>query len=124
MAKVSASLAARLLLEAALLRHDLRAAGAVNVDEQLDQAARAGRVCRRLSAGEAAYLRALGTASRPGRSGAVTVPVRLLGRLDDIDVAAALAKDAGQAVSWETAALMAGRTMLEWGLLAALRRSG
>jgi hypothetical protein len=121
---LSPALAARLLVEAALLRKDLLLAGAVQADAVLDEAARTARVCRRLSAGEADYLRALGMAGRRERAGAVTVPVRLLGRLDEIDLVAALARDAMQAVSWETAALMEGRTMLEWGLLAALRRAG
>jgi hypothetical protein len=122
--RVSPSLAARLLLEAALLRRDLQAAGAARADGLLDHAAGAARVCRRLSAGEADYLRALRMASHPERTGAVTVPVRLLARLEEVDLAAALGGDARQAVSWEAAALMAGRTMLEWGLLRALRRPG
>jgi hypothetical protein len=117
-------LAARLLLEAALLRRDLSLASAVRVDGLLDEAARSARVSRRLSAGDADYLRALALSRRPEQGGAVTVPVRLLARLDELDLERELDGDVRQAVTWETAAVIEGRTMLEWGLLTVLRGTG
>lgn len=117
----SPALAARLLLEAALLRHDLRRMGRPGDEAVLDEAARAARVSRRMSAAEADYLRALRAPARRERSGAVTVAVRLLARLDEIDLVATVRGDAQQAARWEAAALMEGRTMLEWGLFVALR---
>jgi hypothetical protein len=124
LAAQSPSLAGRLLLEAALLRHDLTRIGRSDDEVVLDEAARAARVSRRMSAADADYLRALRAPARREPGGAVTVAIRLLARLDDIDVVVALGGDAQQAARWEAAALMQGRTMLEWGLLVALRGAG
>jgi hypothetical protein len=118
------SLAVRLLLEPALLRRDVGLARAVHIAGRLDEAARSARVCRRLSAGEADYLRTLALGRAPEQVGAVTVPVQLLARLDELDLDGALDGDALQAVSWEAAAVIEGRTMLEWGLLTVLRGTG
>lgn len=111
-------LAVRLLVEAALVRDDLASRGGAH-EEYLDMAAGAAMVSRRLSAAEADYLRAL--RRRDFVSTLPTLPVRLIGRLDRIDLAQALAGDARRAARWEIAALLEGRTMLEWALMVALR---
>ena len=119
----SATLVAALLLEAALLREDLRRPGLLRDLTALDGAARAMRVRRRMSAAEADYLRALRVSPHSKAVGVVTVPVRLLGRLSELELGAAFAEDARRAVAWEAAALIDGRTMIEWGLLVALSAS-
>lgn len=113
-------LTARLLIEAALLVGDLEALGAPDAAQELDVVAARARVERRMSAAEADYLRSLGLRRWAPGPGA-TIPVRLVGRLASIDVAAALDGDATRAVAWEAAALLQARTMLEWGLAVILR---
>lgn len=111
---------AGLLLEAALLVSDLEALGASDAARDLDPVAARATVRRRMSAAEADYLRRLSVRRcAPGPS--ATIPVRLIGRLGSIDVAAALDGDAERAVAWEAAALLQSRTMLEWGLAVILR---
>lgn len=91
--------------------------------DRLDNAAARAEVRHRLSAAEADYLRHL--RFPPGmRQTLLTVPVRLLGRLGELDVTAALGGDPARATAWELAALLDGRTMLEWALAVMLRAAG
>src|SRR5436309_2536833 len=69
--------AARLLIEAELVRADLNAIGRRDAQRRLDEAAVGGRVSRRLSAAEADYVR--GLRRPPGYVPTlVTLPVRLI----------------------------------------------
>jgi hypothetical protein len=113
----------RLLIEAALVSEDLASLCATAAAERLDAAAARARVRRRLSAAEADYLRHLRHPTGL-RQTLLTVPVRLIGRLDEIDIGAALGGDPVRAAAWEIAALLDGRTMLEWALAAVLRGAG
>jgi hypothetical protein len=117
-AGVPTGTAVRLLIEATLVRADLAAIGRTWAESQLDAAAAAAVVCRRLSAAEADYVRDLRRGRASGRSVA-TVPVRLIGRVAEVDVESALAGDLPRAVAWEVASVLAGRTMLEWALITA-----
>ena len=117
-AQLPLGLAVRLLVEAAFVHEDLASRGAA-YEEKLDIAAAAAVVSRRLSAAEADYLRAL--QSRDVASTLPTLPVRLIGRLDTIHLAQTLTGNARRAALWETAALLEGRTMVEWALSVALR---
>jgi hypothetical protein len=117
-AGIPAELVGRLLLEADLLKRDL--AGPSAGLEALDRAAATTRVRRRLSSAESNYLKALGEKRPSGKGGALIVPVRLLGRLSGVDLASAMLGDAARAASWERAAILHGRTMIEWGLAVAL----
>ena len=121
-ADIATALAGRLLVEADLLSRDL--AGWSEAVDYLDRAAAAERVSHRLSSAESAYLKSLGAAQAPGTAGALITPVRLVGRLGDVDLPTAMAGDARRAAAWERAAVLQGRTMLEWGLLVALREAG
>jgi len=104
-----------LLVEAALLRADVAAIDAGNVECELDRAAATRRVTRRLSAGEADYVRTL-WGSGFART-VPTVPLRLFGRLAAVDLDEALAAEPAQAARWEAAALLENRTMVEWALM-------
>lgn len=85
---------------------------------------------RCLTAAEGDYLRrlTLGNARHehaPALPAAVTVPVRLISwapdLLDGATRAPSLAAELSEALAWEVAALVAGRTMGEWVLVAAVR---
>ncbi len=117
-AGVSTGTAVRLLIELALVRRDVAAVGRAGVEPQLDAAAASAVVCRRLSAAEADYVRGLRRGCAGGPTLA-TVPVRLVGRVAEVDVESALAGDLPRAVAWEVAAVLSGRTMLEWALMTA-----
>jgi hypothetical protein len=114
-AKLPTGVTGRLLLEAALVCEELGGLRAIAAPDRLDEAAARAKVRRRLSAAEADYLRHL--RNPPGmRQTLLTVPVRLISRLHGLDVARALGEDPARATAWEMAALLAGRTMLEWAL--------
>jgi len=125
-AGVDVELAVRLTVECALVCDDLRAAG---VDPAaLDAVAAAERVAGELDAAAAAYLRRLtgrrrGTAARAlGEVVTAGLPLRLSARLLAADLDALVAAvPLERALAWETAAVLAGRTMSEWAPLAALR---
>jgi hypothetical protein len=117
--RIGFDVAATLLLELHLLGADLTAAGRVLPARPAISVPR-----RRLSAAEADYLRML--TFRPGAvatpAARAALPVRLLSRLTPGVIAAASASvDLEQAIRWETAALLEGRTMGELGLLLAVR---
>lgn len=112
--------AARLLVEAALVRADLVGLGRTGADALLDAAAQSPTVRRRLSSAETDYVRGLRRPPGTART-MVTLPLRLIGRAGEIDVASALAGDLARAVAWEVAAVLSGHTMLEWALTAVLR---
>jgi hypothetical protein len=120
-ASLPAELVGRLLVEADLLRRD-QDRRSFPLDH-LDQAAAEARVTRRLSAAESAYLKALRGSHEAGKAGALIVPVRLLGRVGEVDLATAMLGDPLRAASWERAALLQGRTMSEWGLSVELERA-
>lgn len=119
-------LATRLAVECELTCRDLRAAG---IDPaQLDAAAATERVEQQLDASACAYLRRLtqlrDDAPRRDLGDAVTVglPSRLSARLVRTDVGELLADaDIARAIRWETAAVLAGRTISEWAPLTALQ---
>lgn len=132
-AGVDVELAVRLTVECALVCGDLCTAGADPA--ALDAAAATEQVTGELDAAAAAYLRRLTgrrgeavTVRRSAPSGEVVtvgLPVRLSSRLlaADLDgLVSAVSLD--RALAWETAAVLAGRTMSEWAPLAALRLGG
>jgi hypothetical protein len=106
-----------LLVEAALVRADVAMIASTELESALDRAAASPRVRRALSAAEADYLRAL-RGSGFART-MPTLPMRVFGRAATIDIASALRDDAARAARWEAAALLEGRTMLEWALMTA-----
>jgi hypothetical protein len=122
--RLSTDVLGTVLLEAALAAGDVgdeRFARMEPPDPPLD-----GGCGRMLSAAEAAYLRTLTIArrSRPSHPApapaVIAVPVRIAGRLAEVDVAGALSAVRGEAaIEWETAALIEGRTLAECVLLRA-----
>jgi hypothetical protein len=117
--RVDVDVAATLLFELHLLATDCSAAG-----RPLPTAPASAAPRRRLSAAEADYLRVL--TLRPGAVAApatrAALPVRLLPRITPTVIAAAAAlADLEEAIRWETAALVEGRTIGELGLVLALR---
>lgn len=118
-------LACRLAIECALVGDDLRAVGVE--PSSLDAVAAAQPVEEQLDAAASAYLRRL--TQRPdverrelGEAVTLGLPVRLGARLLRADLDALVASaDLARAIAWETAAVLAGRTMSEWAPLAALR---
>ncbi len=115
-AGVPTGTAVRLLIEAALVLADLAAIGRTGMESWLDEAAAGAVVCRRLSAAEADYVMGLRRGHASG-STVATLPVRLIGRVAEVDGGSALAGDLPRAVAWEAAAVLSGRTMLEWALM-------
>jgi hypothetical protein len=118
-AGVCNGVALTLLVELELLEKDLVAAG---LHLGHPPAAKAPEL--RLSAAEACYLRRLNFRRPlldPKPSPRISVPVRLLARLQDGLLARAIERDLDHAIRWEVAALTAGRTINELGLLIALR---
>jgi hypothetical protein len=118
-AGVSVGLALTLLIELQLLADDLS-----HVALSLDDPPQVAAPNLRLSSAEANYLRGLRFA-RPLRTSAATknaaVPVRVLTRTTRDTLVGAVDGDLERAIRWEVAALMAGRTIGELGLLLALR---
>lgn len=148
---VDVELAVRLTVECALVCGDLCTAGADPA--ALDAAAATERVTGELDAASAAYLRRLTgrrgeavTGRRPagvapsgeavaaprraqpaplGEVVTVGLPLRLSSRLLAADFDALVsAVSLDRALAWETAAVLAGRTMSEWAPLTALRLGG
>ncbi|HST40086.1 MAG TPA: hypothetical protein VLK58_11280 [Conexibacter sp.] len=142
-AGVEFELAVRLCVERALVREDLRAAGADVA--RLDALAAAAVVAAPVDAADCAYLRRL-TRREPapqrrtlGDAVIVGLPARLSARLlaalpaltgEEPDGAAAAAlddlladanADVASALAWEIAAVLDGRTISEWAPLAAMR---
>jgi hypothetical protein len=117
--RLPTGLTGRLLIEVALVIADLARLGldlGTGLD-RLDDAATGAVVRRRLSAAEADYLRHLRHPDGVSET-LLSVPVRLAGRLHEVDLGVALRGDPVRAVTWEVGALLAGRTMLEWALVA------
>lgn len=115
-ASLPVDIAASLVSEAALLLERLETSRRTRVRDVLDRAARSSRVTRALSSTSADYLRALSCRSWRRQVAELDLPVRvvaglgeepdrLLGRCDLLE----------DAIRWETAALLCGRTMGEWG---------
>lgn len=117
--RIGFDVAATLLIEFHLMRGDVTDAGFA-----LPATPAARTPARRLSAAEADYLRIL--TLRPAQLAApkprAAVPVRLLPRTSSAVIKdAAATADLEQAIAWEAAALVEGRTIAELGLLLALR---
>ena len=116
--------AAALGLERAFVRQDLAGAGALSDDEVcqlLDSAALEARPRLPLSAALAAYVRTLRL--RPPLAGVasashVAIPLRLADRARAAEPApGCTTSELEQAVDWEVAAVIEGRTMSEWAFL-------
>jgi hypothetical protein len=113
-----------LVIERALLDDDdllMRAAGTPTA---LDAAAAAARVTIALSEPQSAYLATLRGACT-GRDSSlprlIPIPMRLTERIGDGGVERLLrAELLDSALAWEQAAVLAGRTMAEWAMRAAL----
>lgn len=97
--------------------------------EVLDALASCATVERELSPADASYLRGLKSATPSPRSGSgdpdvctMPLPARLIAAIDEPLIRRALRVDRlEQAVSWEAAALLNGKSIFEWAALAALR---
>jgi hypothetical protein len=119
-ARIDFDVATTLLLELRLLVDDLSCSDYPLIDAPLVTQPR-----RRLSAAEAAYLRtltfraAIGVPSAPRAA----VPVRLLPRINSQVLATFVSGELEQAIAWETAAVISGRTIGELGVLIALQTS-
>jgi len=119
-AQISTDVAGTVLLEAALVLVDVPDAGPVLV-----VAAREAAVRYALTAADAHYLRSLTMRHPIDRASAppvtISVPVRLLCRAAEIDVAIAIGSGHIEtALAWEIAAVASGRTMSEWALVTLL----
>jgi len=123
---IDVSVAGTLLIEAKLLRRDLAALGLQGLTSELAQ--RAELPARPLSSAEGNYLRSLTirrpTATRKAPVAKLSLPVRLLGRIDAALIPRALEGPLAEAICWETSALARGSTIGEWGLRRALELSG
>lgn len=108
--------AGTLIAEATLLlerldRRRIRSAAAL-----LDRAAGRSRPTGALSAASADYLRALSCRTWRRNQPELELPLRVLERLDDrADELLARTELLASAIRWETAALLADRTMSCWG---------
>ncbi len=118
-AGVSAGVALTLLVELELLNQDLTDARA-HLTEPLPAAPE-----MRLGAAEANYIRWLAIGRQLKRRTyahqSVAVPVRLLTRMTQATITSAVEGDLDRAIRWEAAAVTAGRTIGELGLLLSLR---
>lgn len=126
-AGISADIAATVLVERSLVAADLKRLNLTAPTPRLEEL----RPTRRLTAAEGDYLRLLTLGKARGRSvvpepASATVPVRLISRAPEVLGAAiesaTLVTDLHEALSWEVAALLAGRTLGEWTLAAAVER--
>jgi hypothetical protein len=118
-AGVSIGVALTLLIEFVLLEEDLADVGVYMAEPP------PATPMLRLSAADASYLRRL-TFRRPVKASAtpkVAVPVRLLTRMTRDTLVRAAEGDLERAIRWEVAAVTAGRTVAELGLVLALRVS-
>ena len=115
-ASVPVDVAATLIAEASLLLERLshhRLSGALGL---LDRAAGSSRVTRALSSGDADYLRALSCRSWRRQVAEIDLPTRVHSRLgDEIEARLAHTELLESAIRWETAALLCGRTVGNWG---------
>jgi hypothetical protein len=119
-AGVSADVAVTLLVELELLYDDVGRAGLAHGEPPAF-----APPSLQLTAAEADYLRFLAFPRRsrsPQPARQVALPVRLLPRTTHDTLARAVDGDLDRAIRWEVAALTAGRTIGEFGLLLALER--
>lgn len=95
----------------------------------LDVVASRAAIARELSPADASYLRGLKSATSSlrressGQDGrTIPLPARLIAQIDESLVLRALRVDRlSQAIEWESAALVSGRSMFEWAALGALQ---
>lgn len=122
---LSTSLAALVTIECVLTIESLDAIGAETPIEAIDQEAAVSRVRRPLSEPSRAYLQALssrGVCSTTVPLRHVPLPMRLTDLVRHREIDSLLdASELDRAISWERAALLAGRTMGEWAACCALR---
>jgi hypothetical protein len=118
---IAFELAAVVTVERALIGQDLDVLGLADRTPFLDADAASAAVTRELSEPASAYLAAL---DRSGQvhvctGGIVALPTRLRERIASHSPAMLLEAELLEyAIAWERAALLAGRTMSEWALLA------
>jgi hypothetical protein len=128
--RLPVALAARLVVERALVVEAITAAtdrSVVELSEMLDRSGEEAAVTLPLSPALAAYLRLLRRRDRRdvGRPALLPLPVRLRDRLRDREPTALLdPKVINSALSWERAAASCGMTMMEWSATVALRSVG
>lgn len=125
-------LGAALIAERQFLLADLAGLGLDRELDELDRLASLAHIDRALSPAHAAYLRSLRarrarppTDRREPSSRAMTeiaLPIRLAARMRDHPnpLGEFTPETLEQALTWEAAALLSGRTMSEWGLMVAL----
>jgi hypothetical protein len=115
-------------VERSLARLDLSDAG-LRVVAALDERARGARAQREIAGALSVYLRQIAGGARVerGRVGEpIPLPARVTGRLavtNASDPALLLEGELDQALAWERAAVLSGRTISEWALAQALLRS-
>jgi hypothetical protein len=113
-----------LLLERRLLLDDLIGIDATGIERMLDSAASTARPALALDGASSTYLRSFSRPStplRPATKFLVPVPVRVYARAAGLAPEVTITEGAvAQAVAWERASVIAGRTMAEWGLLTML----
>jgi len=118
---IACELAAVVTVERALIGQDLDALGLTDRMPFLDAAAASAAVTRELSEPASAYLAALdrGGQARGCTDGMLALPMRLRERIASRSPATLLEAELLEcAIAWERAALLVGRTMSEWALLA------
>lgn len=120
-ARVAPARAYALLLERRLLLDDLARVGLRGADAALDVAARSVRPELALDGASSAYLRSfIRPAAQTSAVGTilVPVPVRLYARARELAPETTIESGAvEQAIGWERASVLEGRTMAEWAFV-------
>lgn len=115
-AAVPVDVAATLISEAALMLERLSHHRLTGARGLLDRAASSSRVTRALTSANADYLRALSCRSWRRQVGEIDLPVRVLSRLgDEVEGRLSQSELLESAIKWETASLLCGRTIGNWG---------
>ncbi len=113
---VPLDVAATLICEAGLLLESLDRHRLSGARARLDRAAGTSRVTKALTASNADYLRALSCRSWRRQSGELAIPARVTGRVGEgLEERLARCDLLGSAIRWEVAAVLAERSMANWG---------